>query len=378
MTLKLLYLLFTTPSTQEYFYTNDLRVLVDILIRNLLDLPEEALALRHTYLRVLYPLLAHTQLRYPPHYKRDEIRKLLSVLVRGSSPGREDTIRHFEDADETTQRLVNRCNTVEWLQDPEHPFTGDIDTAARDRRPSTTSTGTVDSQATAHSPTSPLKRMLPKLLGMNLEPARESSLSVLEVAAQTEKPGVMTPSRKTAKQRPPPPKARRTGRAPKVDKERGKKEEEIVEKEEAAAAVRLAEQGENSLAAAVVAAGEAATSTLATTIADVETDDKATGATTTTDDHQTRPHEQMHLDHIHKAHHPPRSSSLASTASTATTSNGVVLPSQSRTLKAPPEPPKARRWRAKPPPAVPVSRKKTNGDEEKNGGENENGNEILN
>ena len=62
LTLKLLYLLFTTPPTYEYFYTNDLHVLVDILVRNLLDLPEDSSALRHTYLRVLYPLLEHTQL----------------------------------------------------------------------------------------------------------------------------------------------------------------------------------------------------------------------------------------------------------------------------------------------------------------------------
>ena len=47
LTLKLLYLIFTTPSTHEYFYTNDLHVLVDILIRNLLDLPEEASPTTH-------------------------------------------------------------------------------------------------------------------------------------------------------------------------------------------------------------------------------------------------------------------------------------------------------------------------------------------
>ena len=40
--LKLLYLLFTTPGTEEYFYTNDLRVLVDVFIRELLDLPDES------------------------------------------------------------------------------------------------------------------------------------------------------------------------------------------------------------------------------------------------------------------------------------------------------------------------------------------------
>lgn len=41
LTLKILYLLFTTPGTQEYFYTNDLRVLLDVFIRALVDLPDE-------------------------------------------------------------------------------------------------------------------------------------------------------------------------------------------------------------------------------------------------------------------------------------------------------------------------------------------------
>jgi hypothetical protein len=40
--LKILYLLFTTPGTKEYFYTNDLKVLVDVFIRELSDLPEES------------------------------------------------------------------------------------------------------------------------------------------------------------------------------------------------------------------------------------------------------------------------------------------------------------------------------------------------
>ncbi|CAI4214610.1 unnamed protein product [Parascedosporium putredinis] len=54
--LKVLYLLFTTKATYESFYTNDLKVLVDIILRNLMDLPDEKISLRHTYLRVLYPL----------------------------------------------------------------------------------------------------------------------------------------------------------------------------------------------------------------------------------------------------------------------------------------------------------------------------------
>ena len=49
--LKLLYLIFTTPETYEYFYNNDLRVLVDVFIRELYDLPDDAESvLRHSTL----------------------------------------------------------------------------------------------------------------------------------------------------------------------------------------------------------------------------------------------------------------------------------------------------------------------------------------
>jgi hypothetical protein len=40
--LKILYLLFTTKGTSEYFYTNDLCVLVDVFLRELVDLDEES------------------------------------------------------------------------------------------------------------------------------------------------------------------------------------------------------------------------------------------------------------------------------------------------------------------------------------------------
>ncbi|SLM37135.1 Domain of unknown function DUF2013 [Lasallia pustulata] len=161
--LKLLYLLFTTRSTYEYFYTNDLRVLVDVMIRNLLDLPSDSTALRHTYLRVLYPLLAHTQLQQAPHYKREELLKLLEMMTNARSA-------HFGAVDETTSRLVRRILRVPWLKDEEEdtePGSGEI-----------------------------ARRMLgADLLGMELGKARESTLSVVEVAAHKEKPGVQTPSR---------------------------------------------------------------------------------------------------------------------------------------------------------------------------------------
>ena len=201
--LKLLYLLFTTPPTREYFYTNDLHVLVDVAIRNLLDLPDSAQALRHTYLRVLYPLLVNTQLRHPPHYKSDELRQTLRIL-RGS----EGRARHFEEVDDTTIRLVERCEGVSWLKvNPEEPKNG-----AGDAEPNGEADSGKDVQTggekngggvrmTGPPPVPPSRQQTRqqaknKLLGMGIESARASSLSVLEVARVSERPGVVTGSKR--------------------------------------------------------------------------------------------------------------------------------------------------------------------------------------
>ncbi|KAG8950829.1 hypothetical protein FRC04_007061 [Tulasnella sp. 424] len=106
LVLKLLYLLFTTPGTQEYFYTNDLRVLVDVFIRELVDLPDESESLRHTYLRVLHPLVTNTQLKAHP-YKRLQIRNVLQSLVAHA---------HIRDVSQTTKRLVDRCLKAAWCR----------------------------------------------------------------------------------------------------------------------------------------------------------------------------------------------------------------------------------------------------------------------
>lgn len=271
LTLKLLYLIFTTPSTYEYFFTNDLHVLVDILIRNLLDLPEEASALRHTYLRVLYPLIAHTQLRLPPHYKRDELKRMLSLLVRGQLTGDaaadSEKIMHFDEVDETTRRLVLRCAAVDWLRDEPEPHESSrpsqredssilsfpsIDSALlsdADIGTSLESSQSIGSNSTressledlssppgedrdrsASADETPRKHNQIERLGMHLTPASSSSLSVDEIASQREKPGVITPSRHDGpvprtqvsptkhKVKPLPPKTRRSrGRRATVD-----------------------------------------------------------------------------------------------------------------------------------------------------------------
>lgn len=165
--LKILYLLFTTGTTYEYFYTNDLRVLVDVMLRNLLDLPFSARALRHTYLRVLHPLLANTQLHYPENnYKRDEILKVLSTLVGSSGVG----ALHFGQVDETTKRLGIRCARLPWLDE--------------------------DGSTVNLSPTAAVKLGAGLGIGLN-EKAAESCLSVVgdSVAAAIARPGEQMPSR---------------------------------------------------------------------------------------------------------------------------------------------------------------------------------------
>lgn len=78
--LKILYLLFTTPGTQEYFFTNDLKVLLDVFIRELVDLPEEceAVSLFQIYFqttncranvmgRLICPFILLTNVAASPH-----------------------------------------------------------------------------------------------------------------------------------------------------------------------------------------------------------------------------------------------------------------------------------------------------------------------
>ena len=197
--LKLLYLLFTTRATYEYFYTNDLRVLVDVIIRNLLDLPNELMSLRHTYLRVLYPLLAHTQLNQPSHYKRDEIRKVLALLAGSDN-------FHFAPADETTMRLVDRVANVPWVagsdSESERSSASPSPTSAR-AAPSVVVDGeeeTAEGSNGGDGGTGDIEgaksKLARKMLGISLSHKESTSnISVVDVAAVKEKPGIQTPSR---------------------------------------------------------------------------------------------------------------------------------------------------------------------------------------
>ena len=64
----------------------------------------DTMQLRHTYLRVLHPLLTKTQLRNMP-YKRPQIVRTLESLIENEK---------IRDIDATTKRLVQRCMAGEW------------------------------------------------------------------------------------------------------------------------------------------------------------------------------------------------------------------------------------------------------------------------
>ncbi|KMU76258.1 hypothetical protein CISG_00993 [Coccidioides immitis RMSCC 3703] len=92
-----------------------------ILLLNRENLPEEASALRHTYLRVLYPLLTHTQLKNPPYYKRDELRRLFAILIRDQIAGYED--EHSKEKAQSRQRHRGWPRFVEDGEEEEHKET---------------------------------------------------------------------------------------------------------------------------------------------------------------------------------------------------------------------------------------------------------------
>jgi hypothetical protein len=190
--LKLLYLLFSAKATAEYFYTNDLYVLLDVILRNLLDLPaeDEAMqALRHTYLRVLFPLLANSQLRREGMgYKRAEILQVLRVLS-GDVQG-----PHFAPVDTTTARLVKRCQTVEWLENRVDIGPGVGKEGEDEVKQGVKREGSNKSLEVGNARNELGRRMV----GMSVNDAGESAVSVMAVAQHMAEPGLQTPSRSKA------------------------------------------------------------------------------------------------------------------------------------------------------------------------------------
>lgn len=115
--LKVLYLLFTTSGTQEFFYTNDLCVLVDVFIRELHDLGEESEGVSddrresalHEALLILAPnpLAAQTHLPTSPSSSDDQHSAPTSSLQTTA------TSQDSRNSDSTIPVPRSRCDNTE-------------------------------------------------------------------------------------------------------------------------------------------------------------------------------------------------------------------------------------------------------------------------
>lgn len=95
--LKFLYVVFSNNETNNLVYLNDLKVIVDIIIRQLFDLQlSQSEYLVNIYIRVLHCILTKTELK-DHHYKREEINEVLDYLISS------------EDATEKTKNLAKKC-----------------------------------------------------------------------------------------------------------------------------------------------------------------------------------------------------------------------------------------------------------------------------
>lgn len=113
--LKFLYLVFTTSYTTSLIYLNDLKILVDIFIRELNNLDYttdyQSSILLVTYLKVMHPLLLFSELK-ELQYKKNEIVDTLRNIVLHSTNS-----DNAEDAQkETAGKLALKCMSINWLK----------------------------------------------------------------------------------------------------------------------------------------------------------------------------------------------------------------------------------------------------------------------
>jgi len=107
---KFLYLMFTTPNTEDLLYTNDLIVLVEILVRELHDLPVDAVEVGAMYLRVLHAIIKVGSTAEKLTRLREQLIDVCQLTI--DSAESLDTNNRQE-----IHRLASRCLSVPWLQD---------------------------------------------------------------------------------------------------------------------------------------------------------------------------------------------------------------------------------------------------------------------
>lgn len=122
--LKFFYLIFTTSYTTKLMYLNDLKILVDIFIRELNNIDctstvsSENRILMITYLRVIYPMLMFSELsEVVGGYKSAELLLLFRTLVINLSKQSKPKSASIKDEqDELICNLAMRCASVPWLK----------------------------------------------------------------------------------------------------------------------------------------------------------------------------------------------------------------------------------------------------------------------
>lgn len=108
---KFFYLVFTAPPTHDLLYTNDLVVLAEIVVRELNDIPLEALEVRAMYLRLLYAMLKHSPLEQNGQPLKNELNQVLRLTLKAAQ-------ELSEEESVEINRLTMRCLKIPWLARP--------------------------------------------------------------------------------------------------------------------------------------------------------------------------------------------------------------------------------------------------------------------
>lgn len=123
--LKFLYLVFTTSYTAKIPYLNDVKILLDIILRELNDLdylpeePKENCILALTYLKVLNPLLVFSQLaELSPPYKPNEIIETLRNIVINCDSSAFDAQDPYLNTKDLAAivKSATKCLNIPWVK----------------------------------------------------------------------------------------------------------------------------------------------------------------------------------------------------------------------------------------------------------------------
>ncbi|KAK6197901.1 uncharacterized protein RJT21DRAFT_136327 [Scheffersomyces amazonensis] len=121
--LKFLYLVFTTSYTTRLVYLNDLKILIDVFIRELNNMDftgsqgNEHRFLAITYLKVMYPLLMFSQIKdLVEGYKNNDILELFENLILNTqnNDNIEDNVR--QEQEEVICKLAKKSMGIQWLK----------------------------------------------------------------------------------------------------------------------------------------------------------------------------------------------------------------------------------------------------------------------